>query len=168
MYRILHTERSKGWGGQETRIIQESPEFMKRGYRMMIACQPGSGIQKAARDNRIPVIALPMRAAVDPLAIPGCTRAIKKISIQRPVLREECLPERTKIFSRPRSFPGTSTCSPCRRSGSTGGCCSSRCKGFFSLSPPSTPGAVPSSPPLPGTASTGDSIWMAVSWRSLL
>jgi glycosyltransferase involved in cell wall biosynthesis len=81
MYRILHTEWSKGWGGQETRIIQESLEFMKRGYGMMIACQPGSRIQKAARDNAIPAISLPMRAAVDPLAILGCIRAIKKNSI---------------------------------------------------------------------------------------
>ncbi len=48
MYRILHTEWSSGWGGQEIRIIQESLEFMKRGYRMMIACQPGSRIYELA------------------------------------------------------------------------------------------------------------------------
>jgi glycosyltransferase involved in cell wall biosynthesis len=81
MYRILHTEWSKGWGGQEVRILQESLEFMKRGYGMMIACQPGSGIQKAARDKGIPVISLRMRAAIDPLAILGCARAIQKNSI---------------------------------------------------------------------------------------
>jgi glycosyltransferase involved in cell wall biosynthesis len=81
MYRILHTEWSKGWGGQEVRIIQESLEFMKRGYGMMIACQPGSGIQKASQDKGIPVISLRMRAAIDPLAILGCARAIQKNSI---------------------------------------------------------------------------------------
>jgi glycosyltransferase involved in cell wall biosynthesis len=81
MYQILHTEWSKGWGGQEVRIIQESLEFMKRGYGMMIACQPGSGIQKAAQDKGIPVISLRMRAAMDPLAILGCARAIQKNSI---------------------------------------------------------------------------------------
>jgi glycosyltransferase involved in cell wall biosynthesis len=81
MYRILHTEWSKGWGGQEVRIIQESLAFLKRGYGMMIACQPGSGIQKAARDKGIPVISLRMRAAIDPLAILGCARAIQKNSI---------------------------------------------------------------------------------------
>jgi len=81
MYRILHTEWSRGWGGQEVRIIQESLEFMKRGYGMMIACQPGSGIQKAAQDKGIPAISLRMRAAVDPLAVLGCARAIQKNSI---------------------------------------------------------------------------------------
>lgn len=81
MYRILHTEWSKGWGGQEVRIIQESLEFMKKGYGMMIACQPGSGIQKAAQDKGLPVISLRMRAAIDPLAILGCARAIQKNSI---------------------------------------------------------------------------------------
>jgi glycosyltransferase involved in cell wall biosynthesis len=60
------------------RIVQESLEFMKRDYRMMIACQPGSGIQKEAEGKGIPVIALRMRASVDPLAVANCMRAIKK------------------------------------------------------------------------------------------
>jgi glycosyltransferase involved in cell wall biosynthesis len=60
------------------RIVQESLEFMKRGYRMMIACQPGSRIQNVAEGKGIPVIALRMRAAADPLAVANCIRAIKK------------------------------------------------------------------------------------------
>lgn len=60
------------------RIVQESLEFMKRGYRMMIACQPGSRIQKEAEGKGIPVIALRMRSAADPLAVANCIRAIKK------------------------------------------------------------------------------------------
>jgi glycosyltransferase involved in cell wall biosynthesis len=78
MHTILHTESSLGWGGQEMRIVQESLEFMNRGYRMMIACQPGSGIQNVAEGKGIPVIALRMRASVDPLAVANCIRAIKK------------------------------------------------------------------------------------------
>jgi glycosyltransferase involved in cell wall biosynthesis len=81
MYKILHTEWSKGWGGQEIRIIQESLEFMKRGYRMMIACQPGSEIHKAARDRGIRVITFRMRTALDPLAIGKCVQAIRENSI---------------------------------------------------------------------------------------
>ena len=75
---ILHTESSQGWGGQELRIIQESLEFMKRGYRMMIACQPESKIFNAAGGKGIPVIALRMRASIDPLASINCARTIKE------------------------------------------------------------------------------------------
>lgn len=81
MYNILHTEWSKGWGGQEIRIIQESLEFIKRGYRMMIACQPGSRIILAAEENGIPVIPLKMRTPLDPLAIWQCLQIIKRNSI---------------------------------------------------------------------------------------
>jgi glycosyltransferase involved in cell wall biosynthesis len=78
MHTILHTESSQGWGGQEMRIVQESLEFMKRGYRMMIACQPGSKLRKEAEAKGIPVIVLRMRTAIDPLAVENCIRAIKK------------------------------------------------------------------------------------------
>jgi glycosyltransferase involved in cell wall biosynthesis len=78
MYTILHTESSQGWGGQEMRILQESLEFKKRGYRMMIACQPASMLRKEAEGKGIPVIVLRMRTAVDPLAVANCIRAIKK------------------------------------------------------------------------------------------
>jgi glycosyltransferase involved in cell wall biosynthesis len=81
MYRILHTEWSSGWGGQEIRIIQESLEFMKRGYRMMIACQPGSRIYEVAKDKGVPVIGLRMRTGIDPLAVLRCREIIKKHSI---------------------------------------------------------------------------------------
>jgi glycosyltransferase involved in cell wall biosynthesis len=78
MHTILHTEWSQGLGGQEMRTVQESLEFMKRGYRMLIACQPGSRIRKEAEGKGIPVIALRMRAAIDPLAVANCIRAIKR------------------------------------------------------------------------------------------
>ena len=81
MHTILHTESSQGWGGQEIRIVQESLEFMKRGYRMMIACQPGSKLQKVAEGKGIPIIAVRMRAAIDPLAVANCIRAIKKSGV---------------------------------------------------------------------------------------
>jgi glycosyltransferase involved in cell wall biosynthesis len=81
MYSILHTEWSKGWGGQEIRIIQDAIEFIKRGYRVIIACQPGSRIYSVAKKKGIPVIPLKMRTGIDPLAIWRCIRIIKKYSI---------------------------------------------------------------------------------------
>ncbi|MGB0241495.1 MAG: glycosyltransferase family 4 protein [Verrucomicrobiales bacterium] len=42
--KILHTEWSHGWGGQEIRIISEMEAFRDRGYTMSIACHPDSQI----------------------------------------------------------------------------------------------------------------------------
>lgn len=66
---ILHSEYSNGWGGQEIRIIKECIEFVKRGYNMMIACQPGSIIKKGAKKAGIPTFPLTMRKGVDPPAV---------------------------------------------------------------------------------------------------
>jgi glycosyltransferase involved in cell wall biosynthesis len=81
MHKILHTESSRGWGGQEIRIIQESLEFIKRGYRMMIACRPDSKIFTAAKERGIPVFALAMRASIDPLASMHCLRILRNNGI---------------------------------------------------------------------------------------
>lgn len=54
---------------------------MKRGYRMMIACQPGSRIYEVAKDKGVPVIGLRMRTGLDPLAVLRCREIIKKHSI---------------------------------------------------------------------------------------
>jgi len=74
---ILHTESSRGWGGQEIRIVQESLEFIKRGYRMMIACRPESKIFAAAREKGIPVFSLRMRASIDPLGSMNCLQILR-------------------------------------------------------------------------------------------
>ncbi len=43
---ILHTEESKGWGGQEIRIIQEALGMRKRGHNVIIAAHPESSLLK--------------------------------------------------------------------------------------------------------------------------
>lgn len=58
---ILHTEWARGWGGQEIRVLQESQEFQRRGYRMLIACQPDGQLFPRAKDAGIPVIPLKLR-----------------------------------------------------------------------------------------------------------
>lgn len=42
--KILHTESSMGWGGQEIRIILESQALCERGHEVLIAANPGSQI----------------------------------------------------------------------------------------------------------------------------
>jgi hypothetical protein len=53
---ILHTEWSSGWGGQEIQILSESMAFTEKGYRVIIAGQPGGEILRHARDAGIPTL----------------------------------------------------------------------------------------------------------------
>lgn len=76
--KILHTEASLGWGGQEIRIIQESVRFTQLGYRVLIACQEGSKIAEKARMSGLPVFIVRMRFACDPLAVTEILRIIRK------------------------------------------------------------------------------------------
>ncbi|MCX7723679.1 MAG: glycosyltransferase family 4 protein [Thermodesulfovibrio sp.] len=49
---ILHTESSKGWGGQEIRILQEAIGMRERGYRILIATErDGILYQKASNEG---------------------------------------------------------------------------------------------------------------------
>ena len=46
--RILHTEASLGWGGQEIRILTEVRQFAQRGYKVRLICDGDSDIFSAA------------------------------------------------------------------------------------------------------------------------
>ena len=46
---VLHTEASKGWGGQEVRIVTEATWLCERGVRLVLAAQPDSRILEEAR-----------------------------------------------------------------------------------------------------------------------
>lgn len=56
--RILHTESSQGWGGQEIRILTESAGMRGRGHDVAILACPGSNLERAARALGIPVTPL--------------------------------------------------------------------------------------------------------------
>lgn len=58
--RILHTESSCGWGGQEIRILTEAKGMIERGHQVTILCCPSSNIAHAARRYNIPVVELPI------------------------------------------------------------------------------------------------------------
>ncbi len=47
--RILHTESSNGWGGQEIRILRESEGMRKRGHEVIMAVAKGGGLVARAR-----------------------------------------------------------------------------------------------------------------------
>jgi glycosyltransferase involved in cell wall biosynthesis len=46
--RILHTEASSGWGGQEIRILTESQVFQRHGHELLVAADVDSQIVKNA------------------------------------------------------------------------------------------------------------------------
>lgn len=58
--RILHTESSLGWGGQEIRILTEAAGMIARGHAVTILSCPGSNIDRTARERGIPAVVLPI------------------------------------------------------------------------------------------------------------
>lgn len=58
--RIVHTEASLGWGGQEIRILTEARGLIRRGHDVRILCPDTAQIYAAASDYGVPVTALPI------------------------------------------------------------------------------------------------------------
>ncbi len=58
--RILHTEASTGWGGQEIRILDESSGLRARGHDVEIVAPAGAPIVEAAKGRGIPVHPIPI------------------------------------------------------------------------------------------------------------
>jgi glycosyltransferase involved in cell wall biosynthesis len=56
--RILHTESSPGWGGQERRILAEAESMRQRGHELLVACDPRGELYGRARERRFPVFPL--------------------------------------------------------------------------------------------------------------
>jgi glycosyltransferase involved in cell wall biosynthesis len=75
---IVHTEWSRGFGGQEHRILIESREMVRRGHRVLVACPPDAALGPKARDAGIPVAEIPIRAAFDPVAVASLSRLFRR------------------------------------------------------------------------------------------
>jgi len=58
--RIVHTEASCGWGGQEIRILNETQGMIARGHELFLLCAPHSRIYEEARKRGLHVQALPI------------------------------------------------------------------------------------------------------------
>lgn len=54
--KILHTEASPGWGGQELRILREAEGMRARGHHVILAIQKGGGLVKQAQEAGFEVI----------------------------------------------------------------------------------------------------------------
>lgn len=58
--RILHTEASCGWGGQEIRILGEARGMIRRGHQVHLVCPAEARIATEAARWGVPVTALPI------------------------------------------------------------------------------------------------------------
>jgi glycosyltransferase involved in cell wall biosynthesis len=73
-FRILHTEASLGWGGQEIRILTEARQFAARGHDVRLICDGDSDIFSAAP-----------RFGLTPTAVPLKRKSIKALRALRGV-----------------------------------------------------------------------------------
>ena len=69
--RIVHTESSLGWGGQEIRILSESQGLIRRGHRVTLLCPPQARIHAESANWGVPVVGLPIDRKR-----PRCLRAL--------------------------------------------------------------------------------------------
>jgi glycosyltransferase involved in cell wall biosynthesis len=79
--RVLHTESSKGWGGQENRTLNELLGMRQLGHEMAVVSQPGARIIDRAKEAGFETFEIPMRGAVD---LPAMFKLRKLIMNWRP------------------------------------------------------------------------------------
>jgi len=79
--KLLHTEWSSGWGGQEIRIITEMEEMRKKGIEVYLACRKNSRIKEEALKRGFKVYVLQFRGNLDILTFFKLIRIIKKEKI---------------------------------------------------------------------------------------
>ena len=75
--RVLHTEWSMGWGGQEIRILAEMKAFRMLGISMELACRKGSRIGEAAANAGFAVHFLPFSGRFNLATILGLRRLVR-------------------------------------------------------------------------------------------
>ena len=63
--KVLHTEWSDGWGGQEIRIINEMIAVREKGVEVFLACRDHATIKQKALENNIKVFTLPFSGNAD-------------------------------------------------------------------------------------------------------
>lgn len=79
--KVLHTEWSDGWGGQEIRIINEMIAVREKGIEVYLACRNHSIIKKKALENNIKVFILPFKGNLDLKTMFSLMKIIKKEKI---------------------------------------------------------------------------------------
>lgn len=76
--RILHTESSKGWGGQENRTMNELVSMRQRGHVLAVASRPGARILERAKELDFETFTVDMRGVIDFPAVFALRNVIKR------------------------------------------------------------------------------------------
>lgn len=76
--RILHTEASLGFGGQERRILRELEGLDRSRFTGIVLCQPGSKLGQVTEQRGIPTFWLKMRSPYDPVALIQIARLVRR------------------------------------------------------------------------------------------
>lgn len=76
--RILHSESSKGWGGQENRTVNELVSMRQRGHTLAVVGRPGARILERASELGFETFVVDMRGAIDFPAIARLRSVIKR------------------------------------------------------------------------------------------
>ena len=77
MRTVLHTESSPGLGGQEIRTLNEARWIAERGWRVIVAGQPGGRFVARALESRVEAMPIRMRGAWDVEAVARLIRLIR-------------------------------------------------------------------------------------------
>ena len=76
--RILHTEWSDGWGGQERRILSEMAGMAARGHELILVTRPHSRLRLEVEAQGMSVSTLPMRGPADLFSIHTLARWLRR------------------------------------------------------------------------------------------
>lgn len=71
-----------GWGGQENRTFNEAVELTRKGHRVIIACQPGSGLEKKGLEAGLEIKALSIPSSLGVSAISTLCRLMTLEKVQ--------------------------------------------------------------------------------------
>lgn len=78
-WRIVHSESSTGWGGQEHRVLAELAGFQRRGSHVWLLAPVESQIFRRARETNVPAAPLPGAKWRFPFAVLGTARWLRRL-----------------------------------------------------------------------------------------
>jgi glycosyltransferase involved in cell wall biosynthesis len=80
--RVLHTEWSDGWGGQERRVMSDLVGMRERGHQVFLVTRPGTRIGKEAELAGIPVFRLAMASNLDLISVVRLALLLRRQNIE--------------------------------------------------------------------------------------
>jgi glycosyltransferase involved in cell wall biosynthesis len=105
--RILHTEASTGWGGQEIRILEEAAGLIARGYDVRVAAPETAPILQAAIKRGIPVhpLTIDRRRPSSVVAFAKLVRTVRPDVVATHSSSDSWIASIATLFFGPRSQP---------------------------------------------------------------